>query len=78
MIDRRLVAAGRLDMAGERDYREVLSAVIENAQLAALEITYGDDADGMPRQLDGVRASVTRTAELLEQLLWHASGLESG
>ena len=78
MVDRRLVAAGRLDAAGERDYREVLSAVIENAQLAALEITYGDDADGMPRQLDAVRASVTRTAELLEQLLWHAGGVDAG
>ncbi len=78
MVDRRLVAAGRLDAAGERDYREVLSAVIENAQLAALEITYGDNADGMPRQLDAVRASVTRTAELLEQLLRHAGGLDGG
>ena len=76
MIDRRLVVAGRLDTAGERAYREVLSAVIENAQLAALEITYGDDADGVPRQLDSVRASVARTAELLEQLLWHAGGLD--
>ena len=46
--------------------------MIENAQLAALEITYGEDADGMPRQLDAVRTSVARTAELLEQLLWHA------
>ena len=78
MVDRRLVMASRLDAAGERDYREVLSSVIENAQLAALEITYGEDADGMPRQLDAVRASVARTAELLEQLLWHAGGLGVG
>lgn len=74
MLDRRLTSAGRLDAAGERDYREVLATIIENAQLAGLEITYGDDADAMPRQLDAVRASVARASELLEQLLWHAGG----
>ena len=72
MLDRRVLRTGRLDDAGEREYREMLSAVIENAQLAALEITYGEDADRMPRQLDAVRTSVARTAELLEQLLWYA------
>ncbi len=76
MVDRRLLRVGRLDGAAERDYRELLSSVIENAQLAALEITYGDDADGMPRMLDSVRTSVARTAELLEQLLWHAGEIE--
>ena len=50
----------------------MLAAVIENAQLAALEITYGDEADAMPAQLEALRASVTRTAELLEHLLWLA------
>ena len=74
MVDRKLMRAGRLDARGERDYREVLAAVVENAQLAALEITYGDAADAMPRQLESLRASVGRTAELLEHLLWHGSG----
>ncbi len=72
MIDRRLLRATRLDPAGDRDYQTVLSSVVENAQLAALEITYGVDAERMPRMLESVRFSVGRSAELLEQLIWHA------
>ena len=76
MIDRRLLRTARLDAVGERDYQAVLSTVVENAQLAALEITYGVDGERMPRMLEAVRASVTRTADLLEHLIWHASGIE--
>jgi phytoene dehydrogenase-like protein len=32
----------------------------------------------MPEMLGGVRASITRTAELLEHLIWHASCSEDG
>jgi light-regulated signal transduction histidine kinase (bacteriophytochrome) len=78
MIDRRLLRASRLDMAGDRDYQAVLTTIVENAQLAALEITYGVDADNMPRMLEAVRASVGRSADLLEHLLWHADGVDSG
>ena len=78
MIDRRLLRTGRLDVAGDRDYQSVLSSVVENAQLAALEITYGVDAERMPRMLESVRLSVSRSAELLEQLIWHAGGVDSG
>ena len=46
----------------------LLSSVIENAQLAALEITDGSDTAGMPNLLESVRASVARTAEVLDQL----------
>ena len=76
MIDRRLLRTSRLDTAGDRDYKAVLATVVENAQLAALEITYGIDADNMPRMLEAVRASVGRTADLLEHLLWHAGGVD--
>ena len=76
MIDRRLLRTSRLDTASDRDYKAVLSTIVENAQLAALEITYGVDADNMPRMLESVRASVGRTADLLEHLLWHASGVD--
>ena len=76
MIDRRLLRSPRLDSAGDRDYQAILTAVVENAQLAALEITYGVDADAMPRMLESVRSSVGRTADLLEHLLWHASGAD--
>jgi hypothetical protein len=46
----------------------LLSTIIENAQLAALEITDGIDMARMPGLLESVRSSVARTAEVLEQL----------
>ncbi len=54
-------------------YRELLGTVVENAQLAALEITDGVDVAHMPDMLEGVRSSVTRSAELLEHLSWYAA-----
>ncbi len=45
-----------------------MSSVIENAQLAALEITDGTDLSEVPALLESVRTSVARTAEVLEQL----------
>lgn len=54
-------------------YRNLLSSVVSNAQLAALEITDGVDLSRMPLMLDSVQNSVTRSAELLEHLIWHAS-----
>ena len=46
----------------------LLSTIIENAQLAALEITDGADMARMPNLLESVRSSVARTAEVLEHL----------
>jgi len=63
----------RLDSKADLVYRNLLSAIVGNAQLAALEITDGVDPAHMPELLDGVRRSVTRAAELLEHLCWHAS-----
>jgi two-component system, chemotaxis family, sensor kinase Cph1 len=54
-------------------YQNLLSSIIENAQLAALEITYGVDAAQMQGLLESVRTSVARSSELLEHLIWHAS-----
>ena len=76
MIDRRLMRSSRLDPIGSEDYELLLATVVENAQLAALEVTYGVDAERMPRMLESIRASVARTADLLEHLLWHAAGAE--
>jgi hypothetical protein len=45
-----------------------MSTIIENAQLAALEFTYGTDKAGVPDILESVRTSVARTAEILEHL----------
>ena len=48
---------------------------MENAQLAALEITDGVDLADIPEMLDSVRASVARTKRALNHLVWHANSL---
>jgi chemotaxis family two-component system sensor kinase Cph1 len=50
-------------------YQRLYSSAIENAQLAVLEITDGADKSRMVRMLAGVRASVDRTAEILDRLI---------
>jgi hypothetical protein len=62
-----------LDSSADLVYRDLLAAVVGNAQLAALEITDGVSLTHMPGMLESVRASVDRTAELLEHLVWHAT-----
>jgi chemotaxis family two-component system sensor kinase Cph1 len=52
-------------------YRKLFSNIAGNAQLATLEITDGVDLTRMAELLDGVQASVSRSAELLEHLLWY-------
>ncbi|MFY7962452.1 MAG: hypothetical protein ACOVVK_20410, partial [Elsteraceae bacterium] len=53
-------------------YRGLMSSIIENAQLAALEITDVEEPDRMAEMLESVRSSVARTAEVLEHLVWHS------
>lgn len=73
IIGRHRVTTVRLDSRADLLYRNLLSSVVSNAQLAALEITDGVDLSRMPLMLDSVQNSVTRSAELLEHLIWHAS-----
>jgi light-regulated signal transduction histidine kinase (bacteriophytochrome) len=73
VIERHRITTVRLDSKADLVFQNLLSPVIENAQLAALEITDGIDTARMPGMLESVKASVTRTAELLEQLIWHAT-----
>jgi chemotaxis family two-component system sensor kinase Cph1 len=73
VIDRQRITTVRLDSKADLTFQNLLSPIIENAQLAALEITDGVDMARMPLMLDSVKASVTRSAELLEQLIWHAT-----
>ncbi len=63
---------GRLSSQSNLLYRALMSSVVENAQLAALEITDAEEPDRMAEMLESVRTSVTRTAEVLEHLVWHA------
>jgi two-component system, chemotaxis family, sensor kinase Cph1 len=60
--------ARNIDSQPDLRSQNLMSAIIENAQLAALEITDGTDVSEMPGLLESVRVSVARTAEVLEQL----------
>jgi chemotaxis family two-component system sensor kinase Cph1 len=62
----------RLDSDDDVEYLALLASLVGNAQRAALEVTDGVDLARVPEMLDSIRSSVTRTAELLEHLIWHA------
>ncbi len=64
--------AGRLETGIDLAFQNLLAAVVENAQMAALEITDGVETAAMPVKLDSVHASVRRAAELLQRLIRHA------
>ena len=66
-------AAARITAATDPRFHDLLSAVVENAQVAALEITDGPDLAQAPGKLDAIQASVDRAATVLEQLVWHAT-----
>jgi light-regulated signal transduction histidine kinase (bacteriophytochrome) len=57
-------------------YQRLFSSVIENAQLAALEITDGVDKARIAVMLDSVRTSVNRTAKVLDHLIRHIKRTE--
>ncbi len=52
--------SGLLDSKADLMFRNLLSTIVENAQLAALEIADGVDPADMPEMLETVRASVAR------------------
>ncbi len=60
-----------LSIAVSRDVvaQRLMSNVVENAQLAALEIAEGTEISEVPAQLDAVSVSVSRTVEVLGQLI---------
>jgi chemotaxis family two-component system sensor kinase Cph1 len=66
-----------LDSDSAAQYQHLLSSVVGNAQLAALEITEGVDPARIPQMLESVRASVDRTAQLLEHLASHAANVST-
>jgi PAS domain-containing protein len=73
VIEQRPPRSGQLDSKADLMFRNLLSTIVENAQLAALEITDRVDPARMPEMLEAVRASVARTAEVLRHLVWHAT-----
>lgn len=68
----------RLDSKTDLVYQNLLSSVVENAQLAAFEITYGVETGRIAEMLESVRNSTLRTAEVLEHLIWHSSRTSGG
>jgi len=60
--------SSRMDSESNVRFQTLMSSVVENAQLAVLEITDSVDLVGVPAMLDSVRSSVARTAEVLDQL----------
>ncbi len=76
VIEQRRPMSGQLNAKADLMFRNHISTVVENAQLAALEIADRIDLAHMPDMLEAVRASVERTAEVLRYLLWHATGTD--
>ncbi len=66
LSQRRLM--GSIDSNTALAVENLMSSIIDNAQLAALEIADGLDTAGIPETLESVRASVARAAEVLEQI----------
>ncbi len=60
--------SGRIDSQADLIFENLMSTIVENAQLAALEITESDDMTAMPAMLECLRISVARAAEVLEQI----------
>ncbi len=73
IIESHRVNSVRLDSKSDLVYQNLLASVVENAQLAALEITYGVETGRIAEMLESVRNSTLRTAEVLEHLIWHSS-----
>ena len=72
IVNGQRVASKRLDSRAGIAAQSLLASMLENAQLAALEITDGVDTTGMAGRLESVRASVQRAAEMLERLIRHS------
>jgi two-component system, chemotaxis family, sensor kinase Cph1 len=73
IVEGRRATASPLEWTTDMDYGHLLSQVLGNAQLAALEITDGRELTEVPTMLEHLRASVTRSARLLEHLIAHAN-----
>ncbi len=67
LVSRRRLAA-KFESRSDLKAQNFISSVIENAQLAALEITDGEHPGNMPTLLESLRTSVKRSAEVLERL----------
>jgi hypothetical protein len=72
IVESNRFSQGRLESKADLLYQKLLASVVENAQLAALEITDGVEVERMPELVDSVNNSVERSAQLLQLLLRHS------
>lgn len=72
ILERHRLVTSRFESEADLLFRRLLSAIVGNAQLAALEITDGADPARVSDMLESVRASLGRAAALLEQIVAHA------
>ncbi|MBK1657436.1 GAF domain-containing protein [Paracraurococcus ruber] len=73
ILDGHRLRAGPLESKSDLVYRALLQSVLENAQLAALEITAGVEVSRIPEMLEHVRISAARAAQVLEGMIRHAA-----
>jgi PAS domain-containing protein len=73
LLEQQKLMRQQLQWSANPLYRELLSAIVGNAQLAALEVTNGVDLGRVPALVDAVQSSVQRTTQLLEHLAWYSA-----
>jgi light-regulated signal transduction histidine kinase (bacteriophytochrome) len=73
LLEQQKLMRQQLQWSADPMYREILSAIVGNAQLAALEVTDAVDLGRVPDLVDAVQSSVQRTTQLLEQLVWYSA-----
>lgn len=78
IMERHRLVAGRLESEADLLFRNLLSSIVGNAQLAALEIADGADLARVSDMLESVRTSLGRAAALLEQLVRHTDRNSQG
>lgn len=76
ILEQQKIMRTPLNSTADPVYRNLLSALVNNAQLAALEVTDGVDPARVPAMVDGVQTSVSRATELLEHLVWYAGQMK--
>ncbi len=74
LVERHRSTRQRQNSTQEDAYGTLLPAIVQNAELAALEIAEGGDEAILPDALDSVESSLSRAAALIEHLSAHSLG----
>ena len=74
VLDRNRATRRRTQSKRDDTFSRLLPAIVQNAELAALEITEGVDEAMVPDMLDSFESSLSRAAMLIEHLSAHSHG----